>query len=667
MFPLIAQGVMMLRVNLPTLYRGTISMTQLFRNVTMAALVGLLLSPCVLAQQPSLPGKWIAQEDRSFALASTDSSIPGVRFQFEQSKPLIHRGIVLGSDDNPAANAEVWFFGIFGRIPVRERTLTKPDGTYEIAIPNMDGLGQIQWGVCAIRGDESSKTLHRPATKGVKLQLNAGRKLTLRVNQQQAGKASDGQEKSIANFTVHSEDGRIVRSNGDGTCTLHGLPPRVQYIGVSAPGFAYQYWMIDLYENRDYEFTTSMAAGGVVTGTVRNQDEHAVPWNEVYGRSCESAIINLGKTFTDEQGRYELSGVRLDRKPQIHAFSHRFGNMMHSEENEVDFQGATVATSDFHVTPGRIQPPEPGVIAMLARGKERPNGLIRGKVIQPNGKPCTNFRIRVFPSAVDVGQGGYAASYESIGITYSTPDGGFIFSGLPMGSSIKLVVSAQGFREDYLDPIMPIAENELNDTEPDVFELEEASTVKLRVVDPKGEPISGAEARLYRSGPKGHVHAFLKETYVHKGKSDAQGWLEVPDVSLAFGRWVVDADKFAEQQFPWNGETESTVALENTVTIRLRFQLDGESDNKMAFMLVADDGRILQEKSDISSDEAEWVIPDLLPGQYWLSIDSPMGMYEFCFDATGKEQFRQSLEVPTGQAETFEAVYKVKPYSPKGQ
>ncbi|MEQ1826904.1 MAG: carboxypeptidase-like regulatory domain-containing protein [Pirellula sp.] len=633
-----------------------------------ATIMGVIVSSPVRAQPKyELQGKWLQQDDHAFAFASTDNKIPGVHFQLVQPTTLKHTGVVLDSDGMPVANAEVWFFVIFGRIPLRERTTTKADGTYEMNLPMMDALGQVQWGACAVRGNACSGTIHRPAPNGVKFQLNAGRKLVLRAKESAADKNSGGPEKPIVRYTVHLEDGRVVLSDPRGVCSLEGLPPRVQYIGLSSPGYAYQYWMIDLYENRNFEFTASMTTGGTVTGIVRDQDEKPVPWNEVSGRTCETVVINVGRTFTNDLGRYELSGMRMDRKRQVHAFSHRTGNARYSEDNEVDFQGSNVAMSDFQITPGRIQPPEPGVIVALAAEKESHKGYIRGKVQPRDGKPCTDFNIRVFPSAVAQSRGGYAASYESIGITFASPDGTFVFSGLPMDSANKLVVTAPGYRDEYVDPVMTVSQDELDQSEVVVFEPEKASLVRLQVVDANGQPVSGAEARLFRVGTNSNVHATQKENFLYKGTSNAQGWIEVPDVSLAFGRWVVDAKGFVEQQFPWNGEPKLKAELTNAVTVRLKFQLDGESENKMAFMIIAKDGRIIHQKKDVPSDEGEWVIPGLLPDQYTLGIDSPTGLYQFCFDGIGNQQFRRPLNLPPGDGDVREFSFQVKPYVPKAK
>ena len=73
-------------------------------------------------------------------------------------------------------------------------------------------------------------------------------------------------------------------------------------------------------------------------------------------------------------------------------------------------------------------------------------GAIRGRVIDPAGKPVRNFRVQVgIPKGAKPGDpvGGYFAGYGGTGLSFTRDDGEFIISGLTAGHLHHLTVIAE--------------------------------------------------------------------------------------------------------------------------------------------------------------------------------------------------------------------------------
>ena len=76
------------------------------------------------------------------------------------------------------------------------------------------------------------------------------------------------------------------------------------------------------------------------------------------------------------------------------------------------------------------------------------DGAIRGRVVDPTGRPARNFRIQVgTPKGSKPGDpaGGYFAGYSGTGLSFTRDDGEFTISGLTAGHLHRLTVIADGF------------------------------------------------------------------------------------------------------------------------------------------------------------------------------------------------------------------------------
>ncbi|MFN7731073.1 MAG: hypothetical protein ACK5OB_04170 [Pirellula sp.] len=623
-------------------------MTRLHRTFLTIWSALFLIAPA-LAQSPTIwKGQWLEQDDSSFAFASADATLPGIRFQWTQSPTQTYFGQVFNSHGKPAANAEVWFSGIFGRIPVRERTRTRADGKFKIDLPSVEQLGTVRWVVTAFQDNECSRSLRDPNPQGFELHLEPGRNLQLSVFEAKPANAADPSiilntqlpdtDRPIEHFTVHTQDGRILRSDAPGTCVVQGLAPTIQYLGVSAPGHAFRYVMVDLFEDRDYAFSFSLSQGGIVRGHVRDPEEQPVPWNSVTSQTCESAILTLGRSFTIEDGSYALGGLRIDRKSMVSAFSHGDEGTTFSQDALVDFQGTRAATSDFEVTPKHREPPQglAKMAALVPAKKPLTAAVLRGRAVLPDGSPCRDFTLRVQSTTSGRRQSGFAASYGSIGIRFTSEGGHFLFSGLSLGSSYRLLLSTPGYRDVVVDPVEPMPDEDAQDADPVLFEFEPTSEVRLAVVDTQGAPVPNATVRLFRTAPGDYLSHLYKDRFLYQGITDANGKLVFSEITLLEGQWMIESPTFPLHKFSWNGERDVAAALQSPVSLRLRFQFDSDITDPMTAILTAQSGEILHYQEGFSASNSEWKLEGLLPGTYHLSISSSNGKSRLVFDETGQ-------------------------------
>ncbi len=614
-------------------------------------------------------GRMIERDDHSFAYASHDETLPGVAMILDPTMTNDVTGDVVDEDENPAADAEVWLSGFYGRIPIRERARTNSKGEFRIAIPIDPALEKIQWSGYAVRGNASSRKWFR-GESGATLQLAPGRRLKVHA----VSSPSDGADTMpITSFTVHLDDGRIISSDRNGVCSIEGLRPEVQYVAVTSPGFVPYLRMMDFYADRDIDHQVTLSRGGRVIGTVRDEQGVPVPFDAVNGRTCERSAFTIGHVFTDANGRYQLAGVALDKPVLINAFSYSDGRVQYSSDQMVEIKKeAGQLTADFVVNP--IKPEEPGpnaplVALMRANGlNQKPQpGLIRGKVMFPDGKPCTVFRLRIEPTQKVKGApmaGGFAASYGSIGIDYSLPDGKFIFSGVNVGNTLKATISAPGYLDAVIDPVSPMLEGSF-DADEDVIDiqLEPMRSVTLHVVDRHGKPIAGAELKFFRANEKETIYPNQLGSFVARGVTGTNGELSLDQVPISSGRVVVTKEGYASQQFDWSDET-LTITLLPSKRLRLKFELDGESEDSYAFFITRQgEGSILYSVDVLKKDPGEWVIDSMLPGVYRLGVgNGPNGGWQFQFAGDEKQTHERILDLTNLDEAEAEITFQLRPF-----
>ena len=136
-------------------------------------------------------------------------------------------------------------------------------------------------------------------------------------------------------------------------------------------------------------------------------------------------------TRTDAQGRFALAGLP---RSGVH-FEFRRGD----GRSVLPYQSLKLGGAENEV-------------------KMKSAGMIRGRVVDRDGKPVRNFRILVnAPHERQVGEkfGSYFAGYCGIGITFTSDDGSFVITGLgEPGGLCRISAVAEGHAEGAVDRVI---------------------------------------------------------------------------------------------------------------------------------------------------------------------------------------------------------------------
>ncbi|MFO0940496.1 MAG: carboxypeptidase-like regulatory domain-containing protein [Pirellulales bacterium] len=589
-------------------------------------LIGVILAQVAYGQKvfelaSPIDGSFTQRSDLSFWYASTNANLPGVAFVIKPSKTETITGEVVNEDDQPVGDAEIWFSGFYGRLPLRERVVSKKDGTFRVELPADPGLGTVQWASYAIKGPLISRHSRKDGGS-LKLIVSAGRSMKLQAVAMRDGKAT---AERIKNYFVHLQDGRIIPSDEDGKCAVTGLLPEIQYVLATSPGHAPFVAMFDLCEDRTVEYSMPMQTGSKIEGTVRSSSDELVPFNPVNAWTSERSAFTVGHSFTDAKGHYQISGIPINVPVEISSFSHADGNVMYRESQEVALTSIDEKkVVDFRVSPNRVAQ-RSGMMLTALVGTDEQVGRIRGKVLLPDGKPCPNFTLRVGLTRLGQASGGWAASYGSIGITFSNPDGTFVFSGIPAGGAIRVTISSPGFGDAIVDPVTSALFDDVDDLQEYEFTLKPTVIPKIIVTDVDGESIANATVELYRAN---HDEAIYRRgRYVVKGQTDNSGLATLPPSAVESGRLVITAKGFGTQQFNWTHDEVQPFKLVRAKSLTFRMKLKGELDtpeDRFVFYLV-DDRRMfnhVSEPLDFKSGEAVWQLAEVVPSIYTVIPDS---------------------------------------------
>lgn len=603
-------------------------------------LIGAILVPLAYGQKifelPSpIEGSFTQRSDLSFWYASTDACLPGVAFHLKPSKTKTVTGEVVNEDDQPVGDSEIWFSGFYGRLPLRERVVSNKDGTFEVELPTDPGLGNVQWAAYAVKGTLISRESFYDGDS-LKMRVSTGRTMVLQAAVMREGQPST---ERIKDYFVHLQDGRIIPSDNDGKCTVTGLLPEIQYVLATSPGYAPFVAMFDLWEDRTVEYSMPMQPGGKIAGTVRSRSDELMPFNPVNAWTSERSSFTVGHSFTDSNGHYQISGIPIGVPVIISSYSHAEGNVTYQESQDIILKNIDEkALADFRVTPNRVAQRSGMMLSAMAPTQEQP-GRIRGKVLLPDGKPCPTFTLRVGLTRLGQASGGWAASYSSIGINFSNPDGTFVFSGIPAGGVIRVTISSPGCGDAIVDPVISAAFDDVEDLQEYEFNLKPAVIPKITVTDIEGKRISDATVELYRADPDEAINNYRRGRYVVKARTNDSGLATLPPSSIESGRVVITAKGFGTQQFNWTHEEEQTFKLVRAKSLTFRLKLKGELDareDRFVFYLV-DDRRFfthVSEPLDFKGGEAVWQIPEIVPLVYTVipDSDSDHAKYDFMIE-----------------------------------
>ena len=210
------------------------------------------------------------------------------------------------------------------------------------------------------------------------------------------------------------------------------------------------------------------------------------------------------------------------------------------------------------VLPKPIVAPVAGGMAMLAAagGPDRETGAVSGRVVDPDGKPVRNFRIRLdVPRKKPQGLkwGGFAAVYSSIGILTTDAAGRFRVTDIDRNRVVRLTASVEGYRDAVIDVVKTVDASGESDFDALTLKLQMPSSLKVDVKNDGGK----VQWVLLATNPE--CEAYTAAHYVQAGGRQVRGQRiragKVVFESVEFNDGVLTVVRGKEVAVvPWRGE-----------------------------------------------------------------------------------------------------------------
>jgi hypothetical protein len=209
-------------------------------------------------------------------------------------------------------------------------------------------------------------------------------------------------------------------------------------------------------------------------------------------------------------------------------------------------------------------------------------GAIRGRVLDPDGKPVRDFRIRLdLPRNLPAGEksGGFYAGYQSIGITFTANDGTFAVSDVPADTWLRVRAVATGYGEAINDRVLALPIDELPAADPLTLRLTRPHQLRVRVVSEQDQkPLADALVTLLDGHPQ-RDEAFswgYHNMAGLRGWTDRQGWADFSTLAFNEAAVLVECPGYAHKRFGWRQQEEGfEVSLAPQAVIKGIVQKEG--------------------------------------------------------------------------------------------
>ncbi len=264
--------------------------------------------------------------------------------------------------------------------------------------------------------------------------------------------------------------------------------------------------------------------------------------------NSRSLYLRDRETKTDAKGRFEING--LAAKGMQFTFMGSGFTSIRDRSLEVDKEHTIVG---------------------------KPAGVIRGRVVDSDGKPVRSFRVLLNISRQRRQNdlfGGFFAGYGGAGLSFTTDDGTFLIRNLQANSVQRVTIFAPGYGESSIDRVEALPLSEWSADRVLTCKLQPAFNLNVHVVeDSTGKPIPDARVAVIYNDPSidagfawGHHDASGTETIRRRTKAD--GVASFSPLSLAEGSLIVQAQGFTRHHQGWrDGAKEVTIRLKPAATI----------------------------------------------------------------------------------------------------
>jgi thiol-disulfide isomerase/thioredoxin len=401
----------------------------------------------------------------------------------------------------------------------------------------------------------------------------------------------------------------------DGRFRLAGVPEQNGIVAVIAAGTTFAPAFAFVQGRGAQDVRVVLVEGRSARGVVR--DDRGEPFTGVAvlptifspePNRLETVWLDELSAKTDAQGRFALtglpvSGVKFD-------FMRKGLSALRNQVLELDGPDNTVTM--------------------------QPGGAIRGRVVDPEGRPVRNFRILLNGSRErhpgDKGSS-FFAGFCGIGLTYTSDDGTFVVKNLGAGTIQRVSALAAGYGDGVADRVQAEPENHLPPADALTIRLTPPHTLGVCVVeDGTNRPVADARVALIYSDPS-------MDTHFAWGYHDASWWDEVrtrtesagraefPALAFNEGTLLVQAPGYVRRHLGWrDGAAEVTVTLkpEAIVTGEVVDKFTGKPLDGIHVSLVSRSGEQISTEID-RRDEGRFRLTALPEGDYTLSVSINFG------------------------------------------
>ncbi len=214
-------------------------------------------------------------------------------------------------------------------------------------------------------------------------------------------------------------------------------------------------------------------------------------------------------------------------------------------------------------------------------------GIIKGRLLDSQNQPVRQFAIKIASpdrrqAKPPFGEPVHLHTY-SWPIHFSSPDGSFTLTGLPLETDRMIQGLAPGQGDAVFTNVMTRPLNEAATVEPVVVTLAPANSLRLTLVQPDGQPIEGARVLLCKgTASKQPVHwgqddLWLSDDVILLSQKD--GTAHFSAIGQNQGTLLIRAKGWARQAIVWTKESK-----ELTVVMKPEAVLEGQIVNGVSWL-----------------------------------------------------------------------------------
>jgi protocatechuate 3,4-dioxygenase beta subunit len=477
------------------------------------------------------------------------------------------------------------------------------DGTRRVVIENADK--PVEWNL-TVFPDPAAKTADAPKS------VADARTVSGTV-------IADGKPvaDAVVQWGMHIDSNPVPESKTDaeGRFTLKGIPDDINILSVFAEGLQPRFPLVE--GKGDQSIEIDLKPGATIRGRVIDDAGRSIAGARIipliaYPQPEWGAFKPWWSGFvylrpldvtTDADGSFTLEGMPDAVKADVLAPQH--------------------SSARHHAL---SLDPSKNVIILPA------NGAIRGRVVDSQGNPVRNFRVKIEPSRerkVGEKSGGFYLGYTTIGVAFTRDDGVFTLSGLTTGDVAGVTVISDGFGTQEVRRMVVDSIDHLRPADSFIIKLDPPRILRVHVVSDDAKPIDNARITVIGANPERQfqlrtVPDNTQETVT--AATGPQGRAVFDALPFAKGTIVVRTPGFVRKRLPWtDGNLEALAILEPESTISGTVKVVGEKPSE-DLQMVLRWSRLDYRDVPIDPTTGRYSVDGLPSGEIQLSIGPKGGL-----------------------------------------